>query len=230
MKTNDVKTTIVFLGDSVTEGCFELYPTEYGFDTFRRPEKCFATKTKAMLEAKYGAENIKVINAGISGDSTLKALNRFETDVLPHSPDIVVTATGLNDIFRGSEGFETYYRELSDKVKACGAKQIVMTPNMMNTYVHPDTLPCSLKVANATAEKQNNGTLDAIADTERNIAAENGAAVCDVYLFWKNLYNSGEDTTVLLSNYINHPNEKMHETAAKLVFDTIVSLLEKTLR
>ena len=221
---NDVK-TIVFLGDSVTEGCFELYPTDYGFDTYREPEKCYVSKVKAGLASRYGEGRVNVVNAGISGDSTAKAMLRFEKDVLPYSPDIVVTATGLNDVFKKIEDFSSNYRLLCDKIKACGARQIVMTPNMMNTYVHPDTIPCALKAATATAGKQNDGTLDAIVNEEKRLAAEYNAVICDVYLFWKNLYNGGEDTTVLLSNLINHPNEKMHDAAAKLMLEAIDKLL-----
>lgn len=222
----DKRKTIVFLGDSVTEGCFELYPTEYGFDTYRRPEKCFVTKVKSLLEKKYGVENINVINSGISGDSTKKALQRFESDVLRYSPDIVVTATGLNDVFRAdlNDGYAKLYRELAERVLACGAKHIVMTPNMMNTYVHEKTIPCSMKAAHGTMEKQNDGTLDKIVEIQKKTADEFGAAICDVYLFWKNLYYSGVDTTELLSNYINHPCEKMHDEAARLILETLEKL------
>lgn len=220
----DRRKTIVFLGDSVTEGCFALYPTDYGFDTFREPEKCFVTKVKNALTVKYGEENVNVINAGVSGDTTMKALLRFERDVMQYSPDVVVTATGLNDIFRDMNTYAECYRELAERVKGSGAKHIVMTPNMLNTYVHPETLPCSLKVASSTVEKQKDGTLDSIVEIQRKTATEFGAALCDVYLFWKKLYSSGVDTTALLANYINHPCEEMHGEAARLVLDVIESL------
>ena len=57
----------VFFGDSVTEGCFELYPTDYGFDTVRRPENAYPAIVTRALKEKYG-ENAVTVNAGRSGD------------------------------------------------------------------------------------------------------------------------------------------------------------------
>lgn len=217
--------TIVFLGDSVTEGCFGLYPTDYGFDTYRSPEDGYVKKAEKILCAKYGAENIKIINSGVSGDSTAKAALRVENDVYAHQPDIVVVATGLNDIFKPIGSTRENYDVLISSVKKCGAKIIVMTPNMMNTYVHPETVPCAMKVAATTAERQNDGTLDKIVEVERETAKKYGASVCDVYLYWKKLYSQGRDVTVMLENLINHPSKKMHDVAAEMIAESIEKLI-----
>lgn len=216
--------TIVFLGDSVTEGCFGLYPTDYGFDTYREPEKCFVFKAKTMLCKKYGEENVRIINSGVSGDSTAKATLRIEQDVFAYHPDVVVVGTGLNDIFKQEAQARENYEILISSLEKCGAKLVIMTPNMMNTYVHERTIPCALKAAGTTAEKQNDGTLDRLVEMERTVARERGHAVCDVYLYWKNLYSSGEDVTELLINYVNHPCEKMHDVAAEMIVRTIEAL------
>ena len=42
-----------------------------------------------------------VINAGISGDTTARALERLERDVLAYSPDIVLITLGGNDLKNG---------------------------------------------------------------------------------------------------------------------------------
>ena len=42
-----------------------------------------------------------VINAGVPGDTTAKALKRLERDVLAHSPDIVLITLGGNDLKNG---------------------------------------------------------------------------------------------------------------------------------
>lgn len=67
MDLNSLKNS--FFGDSVTEGCFELYPTSYGFDTVRHPDKAYPSLVTHVLKEKYG-ENIISINAGLSGDSS----------------------------------------------------------------------------------------------------------------------------------------------------------------
>ena len=42
-----------------------------------------------------------VINAGVPGDTTARALQRLERDVLPYSPDIVLITLGGNDLKNG---------------------------------------------------------------------------------------------------------------------------------
>jgi lysophospholipase L1-like esterase len=42
-----------------------------------------------------------VINAGVPGDTTARALKRLERDVLAHSPDIVLITLGGNDLKNG---------------------------------------------------------------------------------------------------------------------------------
>lgn len=46
--------------------------------------------------------------------------------------------------------------------------------------------------------------------------------VCDCYSEWKKLYKSGIDTTKLLINRINHPDRRMHQLFADMLFDLII--------
>lgn len=213
---------IVFFGDSVTEGCFELYPTSYGFDTVRHPGKAYPSLVTHVLKEKYG-ENIISINAGRSGDSSKNGLERTERDVLSHKPDIVTIAFGLNDIFH-PEHFEKSINGILEKITASGAKAVLVTPNMLNTYIHEKTLPSALKVARTAMAAQTDGTLDQIYLQSLSAAKHFGAEVCDVYLFWKNLYFQGVDITSLLVNKINHPCEKMHIKTAGMLLQTIEKL------
>ena len=41
--------TIAFLGDSVTQGCFECYKTEQGLDTIFDYKSAYSTRVKEML-------------------------------------------------------------------------------------------------------------------------------------------------------------------------------------
>jgi lysophospholipase L1-like esterase len=73
---------IVFLGDSITSG--HGLPLEVTF-----PHR---------LGTALG---IRVLNAGISGDTTAGALGRLSADVLSHRPKLVLVELGANDAFRG---------------------------------------------------------------------------------------------------------------------------------
>lgn len=213
---------IVFFGDSVTEGCFELYATSYGFDTVRHPEKAYPSLVTCALKEKYG-KNIITVNAGQSGNNSKNGLERIERDVLSLEPDIVTVAFGLNDIFH-PERFEKSINGILEKITLSGAKAVLVTPNMLNTYIHKETLPSAVKVARATMTAQTDGTLDRIYSESLSAAKNFGAEICDVYLFWKNLYFQGIDTTLLLENRINHPCGKMHIKVAEMLLDAIEKL------
>ena len=177
--------------------------------------------TRALKE-KYG-ENAVTVNAGRSGDNSKKGLARIEADVLSLRPDIVTVAFGLNDIFR-PDGFEENYGEILHKISLSGARVIVVTPNMLCTYIHPEILPEAMKVAVSAVRAQTDGTLDLIHSLSVSLAEKYGATVCDVYLYWKNLYSRGVDTTAMLANFINHPSPKMHEETARLLLEAIENI------
>ena len=46
---------------------------------------------------------LKVINKGVSGDTTVSALGRFKSDVLDYNPDVVIVELGANDLIQGIE-------------------------------------------------------------------------------------------------------------------------------
>ena len=78
--------TIVAMGDSLTEG--------YGLD----PESAFPALLEQMLAEK--GYPYRVINAGISGETSSGAVSRTDW-VFKLDPDIVIVETGANDAFRG---------------------------------------------------------------------------------------------------------------------------------
>jgi acyl-CoA thioesterase-1 len=77
---------IVALGDSLTAG-FMLRATE-----------SFPARLERVLKAKGYA--VEVINAGVSGDTTAAALERFEWAV-PDGIDAAIVELGANDALRG---------------------------------------------------------------------------------------------------------------------------------
>ena len=62
--------TIAFLGDSVTQGCFECFINEAGeIDTVFDYKNSYSTRMKELLNILYPEVQINIINSGISGDS-----------------------------------------------------------------------------------------------------------------------------------------------------------------
>lgn len=78
--------TILFLGDSLTEG--------YGIDK----SDAYPSLVEQMLKDK----NVKVLNGGVSGSTTASGLSRFNW-FLKVKPDYLFIVLGANDGLRGIE-------------------------------------------------------------------------------------------------------------------------------
>ena len=95
--------TIAFLGDSITQGCFECYFDENGVQTVFDAKSAYPARIKEILNTLYPSAQINIINSGISGDNAVNGNNRFERDIAPFHPDMVVVSFGLNDSCQGVE-------------------------------------------------------------------------------------------------------------------------------
>lgn len=225
--TSRAPVTIAFLGDSITQGCFELSKGyNINFDEINDYESVYHSKLKRMLNRVFYKAPINIINAGIGGNSARQGCDRMERDVFSYSPDLVVVCFGLNDACGGVEKLDTYISSLQEifrKLKEKGIETIFMTPNMMNTYPSPLTEPDSLlETAKFTADIQNSGVMDTYMNAARTLCANEGIVVCDCYRKWKMMSDAGVNITKLLSNHINHPTREMHTLFAESLFEIIM--------
>ncbi len=78
---------LLVFGDSLTAG--------YGL----APEQSFPARLQARLE-KNGHQAVRVINAGVSGDTTSGGLTRLEWTLDGEKPDAVILELGANDMLR----------------------------------------------------------------------------------------------------------------------------------
>jgi lysophospholipase L1-like esterase len=211
--------TIAFLGDSVTQGCFEIYKkTNNEIETIFDQRYSYERSVSDILGVLFPMVPVNTLNAGISGDTSGRGVCRVERDVLRHEPDLCVVCYGLNDCSCSEGSVDRYMgnlRRIFECILNSGSELIFMTPNMMNTKVSPHlTDPDFIELAKATAIKQNEGYFDAHINGAKELCAEMGIPVCDCYAIWKKLASSGVDTTELLSNKINHPTRKMNRVFA----------------
>ncbi len=216
--------TMAFLGDSVTQGCFDVYIKSCGgLETYFDSEKAYHSYLKKILNMLYPNVPLTIINAGLSGGSAEQGLNRLERDVLRYSPDLCVVCFGLNDSC--GDNFDKYISSLKEifiKLKENNCEVIFLTPNMMCTEVS-----CHIKdekisnIAKSISEVQNNGTLEKFLNGAKELAKSMNIPVCDCYSKWKKLYDSGVNTTELLSNHINHPIPEMNKLFAYSLIETM---------
>lgn len=217
--------TIVFLGDSVTQGCFECYKKGESMDTIFDAASAYSARFKNMLNTLYPKVQINVIDSGISGDSASGGIKRFDRDVARFSPDLVVVGYALNDSTRGrgyADEYEKEIEELVSRVKNIGAECVLLTPNAMCTGTSPHLTEFMKGYAVNFAKIQNDGTLDEFVERIRKVAKKEGVPVCDVYAEWKNMIAAGVDVTELLANKLNHPTREMHYFTAFMLLKTIL--------
>lgn len=221
---------IVFLGDSVTQGCFEILKNPSGeWELIIEPEYSYVALIDGKLREKFPDKDINVINAGISGDSTNDALNRLDRDVISGNPDIAVVCLGLNNSGRKNiPEFCSHLTEIFGRLKAAGSEVIFMSPNMLNSYLADGTPDFLINMAKDCAEIQTGGEMDRLMESGMETARSCGATVCDVYSEWKKLDRYGVDTTALLCNHINHPKREMHNLFADMLMPILEEKLKKS--
>ena len=224
---NNKPVTIAFLGDSVTHGCFECYPTS---DTTLEPlydYKCaYSTRLKEILNILYPQVQINIINSGLSGDSASNGLSRLERDVLNYKPDLCVVSYGLNDSC--GRNIELYKKSLSgifSALKEHGIEFIFLTQNSMCTKTD-----CRLKeilfknISVGFSKIQNDGILKQFMEEAKKLCNEYGGQVCDLYPVWEKMSECGVDTTALLANKLNHPIREYHYYIAIKLIETMFEI------
>lgn len=130
-------TPVAALGDSITHGggaistppCRTLYDWE-----------TYAT--------------IPVKNIGFSGDTAAAMADRFEADVLPFKPRLLVIMGGVNDFRSGTPAAVTirFLRQIADKCRAYGITPVFVTA----TPINPQRMAGSFGMEAAAANWQRN--------------------------------------------------------------------------
>lgn len=117
--TGEPRKTILMFGDSLTAG--------YGLED---PNQAFP----ALLQERIDAENLpyKVVNAGLSGETTAGGLRRLDW-VLRQPIDLFVLELGGNDGLRGLPPKEAMnnLQQIIDKVKAKNPRVKIILAGMM---------------------------------------------------------------------------------------------------
>jgi len=104
---------VIAFGDSLTAG--------YGLPA----SEAFPARLQARL--KDDGVGVKVVNAGVSGDTTTDGLARLDW-ALADKPDYVILALGANDALRGIDPkiVRANLDKMIDKITASGAKILLL--------------------------------------------------------------------------------------------------------
>jgi lysophospholipase L1-like esterase len=211
---------IAFLGDSVTHGAFECIQGDsagciFDFDAV------YHERLRRMLLTVNPWLPVSIVNAGVAGDNAIMGLARLERDVISHKPHICVVNFCLNDLSESVEEYAAAMREIFTRLISADIRPILLTPSMLNSYVHPDTIPMYKEYAAVTAAWHQSGYMDTYVEAAKALAAELGVTVADAYAEWKVLEREGMDVTANLANYINHPSRQLHQVFANVLFEAL---------
>jgi lysophospholipase L1-like esterase len=207
--------TIVAFGDSTTapRGRTEVYAT------------------LLANELSFEGGDVRVINAGVGGNTTAQAKTRFEKDVLEHKPDVVIIQFGINDsavdVWKSPPAtgprvaLADYRKNLTGMVqtlKERGTRVVLMTPNalywtptLLKLYSGPPYFPEDADGMNVV--------LRDYAEAVRGIARDEGVGLLDIFeAFKKSDQLPGRKPGWLCGDGM-HPDDDGHRLVANLLIE-----------
>lgn len=197
------KDTIVFLGDSITQG--GVQPDGY------------VTLTAQAIAKAYPDQKIQVVGAGISGHRVPDCQERLDRDVLQKKPTIVLIYIGINDVWHWSnnrgtkkEDFEAGLKDMIARIQAVGARVILCTPTVIGEKTD--------------GSNQFDAMLEEYSEISRAVAKETNSQMLDLrklflaYLQANNTKNAGQG---ILTGDGVHLNKAGNRFLADLVLDAL---------
>lgn len=139
---------------------------------------CFGDSLTARHEGKdnprltekltFQLPTFRVVNAGVSANTTKDALKRIEKDVLTYSPDLVTVLFGSNDAaVHKKVALNTFKENLLKITRLIGPKKtILITPPPVDEALQPN---------------RENGELAKYADVVKRVSEETGSHLIDFF-------------------------------------------------
>jgi len=216
--------TIVFMGDSITEGQYVHHASRW--------TELVARRIRAAVASDIDVDSLHFFNRGISGETTRQGLERFPRDVQVLEPNVMTLQFGLNDcncwdtdggLPRVSEAaYRANLIEMIARARKFGAKHIVLSTN------HP-TLRFRKLASGQTLEERRLIYNDIV----REVAVETGVVLCDIETVFARFHH-GELATMLLAepDVLHLSSEGHHHYAGAIfeaVFQCVINSIEENL-
>ncbi|MCA9113464.1 MAG: hypothetical protein KDA79_00145 [Planctomycetaceae bacterium] len=153
------------------------------------------------LEQAFPQADVEMVNAGISGHTTVNALGRIEKDVIARKPRLTVVMFGMNDVTRVPIAqYEANLRKICSDCLAAGSAVVLCTPN--NVYDNG---------------ARPNGKLDQFSDVVRRVAKETNVPLVDFFRLWTDYRKADELAWIQLMSDSIHPNMNGHRLFAEQI-------------
>ena len=188
---------ILMIGDSITD-CGRARPVGEN-DSLGSG---YVNFVNAVLTVKFPQSKIKILNTGVSGDTTRNLKSRWQTDVLDLSPDYLSIMIGVNDVWRkfdspnnpelavGLDEYAANLRELIAQTKDKVKKIILLTPFLAETNKDEPMMKLLLQYIEAV----------------KTIAAENYLLLVDLQSEFDKYISDGIEPKTLAGDRV-HPSQ-----------------------
>ena len=212
--------TLVFFGDSITEGQYVHHSLRWTELASERLKSHFAARLDPNRQYHYVH--------GISGETTRQALERYPRQVQQLAPDILTIQFGLNDcncwdtdrgLPRVSEAaYKANLREMIDRARHFGTRHIILSTN------HP-TLRHRPMVSGETLEQRRTKYNDIV----RDLAREAGITLCDIDAAFAGISREQLAGLLLPEPDVLHLSASGHQIYADAITPPLTAALEAVL-
>jgi acyl-CoA thioesterase I len=154
---------------------------------------------------------VTVINKGVSGEIASQMLARFEGDVLPYHPQLVIWQTGTNQSLRTGDigGYVDTIRDGISRLKATRADVVLMDPQFAPRVIARPTHPF-------------------IVDSISAVTHDMNVAVFRRFAVMRHLISSGQyKMEDIISSDGLHMNDVSYSCIARLLADSIAAAAER---
>ncbi|HXP31225.1 MAG TPA: SGNH/GDSL hydrolase family protein [Stellaceae bacterium] len=137
--------TIVALGSSSTAGVGAS-----------RPENSYPSRLAVLLEARFPALKIRVVNRGVGGEEAADMERRINRDVLPEHPDLVIWQVGTNGVLRDQDPINVVesVRQGVARIKTSGSDLLLMNPQYAPALLQHEDYHEMLSLLDAAAHAE----------------------------------------------------------------------------
>jgi acyl-CoA thioesterase I len=159
------------------------------------------------LRRRWPQLAVTVINKGVGGEMAYQMLARFERDVLPYHPQLVIWQTGSNQALRSEdiEGYSITIREGISRLKAASADIVLMDPQFAPRLIARPTHQL-------------------IVDSIGAVANDMKVAVFRRFAVMRHLISSDQYTIEdIISSDGLHMNDVSYSCIARLLADSLVA-------
>lgn len=201
---------MVFAGDSITD-CGRMQNPPYGWG--------YVNLLHHLIRARHPQVRVKLVNAGVSGDTVIELKNRWEDDVLSLNPDWISILIGINDLHRmlsGQAGYdpESYYRNYQEILRITKSalrdvRLILLSPFYISRATIRDT-----------HRRRVLDTIPSYVEKVRRLSEEFSTYYVDLHATFQSLLEYGEPT--VYAPEAVHPSQTGHMVIAL----AILSILE----